>query len=206
MYTNRLYSIHVKNRRTAASFCSTVVVEHHIFSWQRACSCSLLVASPRVCVRLLCRPSQKTARLSRRVKKALGAATSPEAKYHTRPRPANNMCAVRSESPSRVTTTCLYSPSCLHRASARPLAKQPNRPVSALEDARDVSLRMLEVCARGTRESGLRLWWDAPQAILVVTARTLWQGVGCLAAGIMLKRARGLVSHLTSSCMAVACA
>ncbi|MGB1595522.1 MAG: hypothetical protein ACPIOQ_22370, partial [Promethearchaeia archaeon] len=118
------------------------------------------------CVRapFLWRPSQKTARLSRHVKKALGAATSPEAKYHTRPRPANNMCAVRSESPSRVTTTCLFSPSS-HRASARPLAKQPNRPVSALEDARDVSLRMLEVCARGMRESGLRLWWDAPQAI-----------------------------------------
>ena len=102
------------------------------------------------CVRapLLWRPSQKTARLSRRVKKALGAATSPEAKYHTRPRPANNMCAVRSESPSRVTTTCLYSSSSLHRASARPLAKQPNRPLSALEDARDVSL---SECARDAR-------------------------------------------------------
>ena len=165
MYTNRLYSIHVKNRRTAASFCSTVVVEHHIFSWQRACSCSLLVASPRVCVRLLCRPSQKTARLSRRVKKALGAATSPEAKYHTRPRPANNMCAVRSDSPSKVTTTYLYFSSfssCWHWASARPLAKQPKWLLSALEDARDFSLRMLEVCAHGMQESGLRLRWDAP--------------------------------------------
>ena len=199
MHTHSLSSIHVKNRRTASEFLLAggrgtphILAAKDVLT-QPPPSESSCVRAP-----LLWRPSQKTARLSRRVKKALGAATSPEAKYHTRPRPANNMCAVRSESPSRVTTTCLYSPSCLHRASARPLAKQPNRPLSALEDAPDVSLRMLEVCARGTRESGLRLWWDAPQAILVVTARTLWQGVGCRAAGIMLLRARGFVSQLTS--------